>query len=59
MKLQGRVAIITGAAAGIGFATAERFAAEGAKLIMCDVQEARVREAAERLAARGAQVEAH
>ena len=59
MKLQGRVAIITGAAAGIGFATAERFAAEGAKLIMCDVQEARVREAAERLAAKGAQVEAH
>ncbi len=59
MKLQGRVAIITGAAAGIGFATAERFAAEGAKLVMCDVQEARVREAAERLAATGAQVEAH
>lgn len=59
MKLQGRVAIITGAAGGIGFATAERFAAEGAKLIMCDVQEARVREAAERLAAKGAQVEAH
>jgi len=59
MKLQGRVAIITGAAAGIGFATAERFAAEGAKIVMCDVQEARVREAAERLAASGAQVDAH
>ncbi|MBV8157494.1 MAG: 3-oxoacyl-ACP reductase FabG [Dyella sp.] len=59
MKLQGRVAIITGAAAGIGFATAERFAAEGAKIVMCDVQEARVREAAERLAATGAQVDAH
>jgi len=59
MKLQGRVAIITGAAAGIGFATAERFAAEGAKIVMCDVQEARVKEAAERLAATGAQVDAH
>ena len=59
MKLQGRVAIITGAAAGIGFATAERFAVEGAKIVMCDVQDARVREAAERLAATGAQVEAH
>lgn len=54
MKLQGRVAIITGAAAGIGFATAERFAAEGAIVILCDVQEARVREAAEKLAANGA-----
>lgn len=59
MKLQGRVAIITGAAAGIGFATAERFAAEGAKLVLCDVNEARVREAADRLAATGASVDAH
>jgi len=58
MKLQGRVAIITGAAAGIGFATAERFAAEGAIVILCDVQEARVREAAEKLAASGAIAEA-
>lgn len=59
MKLQGRVAIITGAAAGIGFATAERFAAEGAIVILCDVQEARVREAAATLAAKGAQAEAY
>ncbi|CAG2130172.1 putative oxidoreductase [Cupriavidus yeoncheonensis] len=58
MKLQGRVAIITGAAAGIGFATAERFAAEGAIVILCDVQEARVREAAAKLAANGATVKA-
>ena len=46
MKLQGRVAIITGAAAGIGFATAQRFATEGAIVVLCDVNEARVREAA-------------
>ena len=59
MKLEGRVAIITGAAAGIGFATAERFAAEGAKLVLCDVNESRVREAADRLAATGASVDAH
>ena len=59
MKLEGRVAIITGAAAGIGFATAQRFAAEGAKLVLCDVNEARVRETADRLAATGASVDAH
>ncbi len=59
MKLEGRVAIITGAAAGIGFATAQRFAAEGAKLVLCDVNEARVRDAADRLAATGASVDAH
>jgi 3-oxoacyl-[acyl-carrier protein] reductase len=58
MKLQGRVAIITGAAAGIGFATAQRFAAEGAIVVLCDVQEARVREAAATLAASGAAVSA-
>ncbi|MGO4328857.1 3-oxoacyl-ACP reductase FabG [Cupriavidus sp. 2TAF22] len=54
MKLQGRVAIITGAAAGIGFATAQRFAAEGAIVVLCDVQEERVRAAAATLAASGA-----
>ncbi|QYY31075.1 3-oxoacyl-ACP reductase FabG [Cupriavidus pinatubonensis] len=59
MKLQGRVAIITGAAAGIGFATAERFAAEGAIVILCDVQDGRVREAAAKLAATGATVDAY
>ncbi|MGT2492928.1 3-oxoacyl-ACP reductase FabG [Cupriavidus basilensis] len=58
MKLQGRVAIITGAAAGIGFATAQRFAAEGALVMLCDVQEERVRAAAATLAATGATVSA-
>ena len=37
MKLKNRIAIITGAARGIGLACAERFVAEGAKVIIADV----------------------
>lgn len=36
-KLQDRVAIVTGAAGGIGTATAARLAAEGAKVVMADI----------------------
>jgi NAD(P)-dependent dehydrogenase (short-subunit alcohol dehydrogenase family) len=32
-----RVAVVTGAASGIGRALAERFAAEGMKIVMADV----------------------
>ena len=38
--LQGKVAIITGAGSGIGRASALRFAAEGAKLVLGDKTEA-------------------
>jgi 3-oxoacyl-[acyl-carrier protein] reductase len=37
MRFQDKVVIVTGGAAGIGRVTAERFAAEGAKLAICDV----------------------
>ncbi|MGE0541175.1 MAG: SDR family NAD(P)-dependent oxidoreductase [Dehalococcoidia bacterium] len=37
-ELQGRVAVVTGAASGIGRALAERFAAEGMKVVLADVE---------------------
>jgi 3-oxoacyl-[acyl-carrier protein] reductase len=38
MKLQNKVCIITGAAQGIGLATALKFAREGATVIVCDLR---------------------
>ena len=39
MRVKDRVTLITGGAAGIGLATAERFAEEGAKVVICDVNQ--------------------
>jgi len=38
MSLQGKVAVITGAAGGIGLAIAQRYAADGARVVLTDVQ---------------------
>ncbi len=46
MRLEGRVAIVTGAAGGIGRATAQRFASEGATLALIDRNEAGLAETA-------------
>src|SRR5258708_13602672 len=51
-KLEGRIAVVTGAAQGIGYAIAERFKAEGAKLLIADLDEAQVNAAADRLASK-------
>lgn len=49
MRMEGKVAAITGAANGIGLAIAERFIEEGAKVVMNDVNAEALKEAADRL----------
>jgi 3-oxoacyl-[acyl-carrier protein] reductase len=53
-RLEGKVCLITGAAQGIGLATACKFATEGATVIVCDVKPAAVDEAVQKCQALGA-----
>ncbi|HWB55831.1 MAG TPA: SDR family NAD(P)-dependent oxidoreductase [Gaiellaceae bacterium] len=58
-RLAGQTALVTGAARGLGYATAERLAAEGARVALLDRDGDALTAAAERLAAGGAVATAH
>ena len=53
--LQGKVAVITGGASGIGRAVAEKAAAEGMKIVIADIEEGPLKEAEGELTGRGAE----
>lgn len=56
MTLEGRIALITGAANGIGEATARRFANDGARLVLTDVETDRLARVAEDIQSSGTDV---
>ena len=57
MRLEGKVAIVTGGSSGFGRATAERFAKEGAKVVVADLDEPGGKETCHRIAAAGGDAE--
>jgi NAD(P)-dependent dehydrogenase (short-subunit alcohol dehydrogenase family) len=58
-KLDGKIAVVTGAGSGIGLAIAERFGSEGAEVVLVGRQKPRLEEAAARIGggARGVSVD--
>jgi NAD(P)-dependent dehydrogenase (short-subunit alcohol dehydrogenase family) len=59
MRFAGKAALVTGAARGIGMATAEMLAKDGAGLALNDMNEAALAETAERLRGLGGKVTTH
>jgi len=56
MRLANKISIITGAGAGIGQSTAFRFAEEGSRLVLADINSADVDNTAREIASRGCEV---
>lgn len=56
MELEGKVAVVTGGASGIGLAIARRFGAAGARLVLADVERPRLAEAVAEFEAAGIDV---
>jgi len=54
-SFSGKTAVVTGAASGIGFALAERFAHEGMRVVLADIEEAALDSAVARITAAGAE----
>ena len=50
-RLEGKVAVVTGGCSGIGLATVERFVAEGARVLVADIQDAAGADAVRRFGA--------
>jgi len=48
-RLQGKIALVTGAASGLGAAIASRFAAQGARVLISDINGDKAREQAARI----------
>lgn len=57
MRLKNKVSIITGSASGIGYAAAQKFGAEGAIVVVCDIQSDKVEQAVIALQKKGYQAE--
>jgi 3-oxoacyl-[acyl-carrier protein] reductase len=55
MKLQGKVALVTGAGKGLGGTIALAYAREGARLVLCDIDAAALRDSHQQVTARGAE----